>query len=389
LDNGEPLLWRGLGIFIDVLDGVTVSGNWTMIVDGKVMTSIAVLIIPFHAAPLPNVIVQHTEDGTTRFSCDNDPTGTVVLSVWRGDGSAEHYNKLHEPQCFMGNVATDIVSRRCKDYTLFYNNLFSSQSQNYRGNNSYWTYGSLMGSLYFFVFYKPLEPLHRRVFIELPGYVSPVELYAIRDVRVTIQFTDSFIKTFYQAYSENMAAYKTVQSKNIYANLTMECDGGKILYVSNDFCEEEWAGSIEDVRAQYAIAANKTAYRFHPLVKKRCQYKVREANFKKTVVGFGCYLSRYYCFQTPFVEKREVKFIPSLQQDINPEWSYTLNEDMCAPGVIENSDYSSRDDFIPSVYEAFFGPSVLYKNLEDFIMEIADVHNTSQIPTSTVYSRIL
>jgi hypothetical protein len=159
-------------------------------------------------------------------------------------------------------------------------------------------------------------------------------------------------------------------------NGTMECTGGKIIYVSNDFCEEEFTEPIKELRAQYAKASNLTAYRQTTSVKARCQYKVRVASSQKTLVVFVCALPRNYCFQTPLVEKREVKFIRPLQKLIYPGYYYLLNEDMCAPGVIEHVDVSKGNR--PPLYL----PLTFYTNSEDIINILADVHNTSQIPTS-------
>jgi hypothetical protein len=94
-------------------------------------------------------------------------------------------------------------------------------------------------------------------------------------------------------------------------------------------------------------------------------------------VGFGCDLSRFYCFQRPLIERREVKFIAAERPQINPREYYQLNEDMCAPGVIENVDYTRTMEIADPMEEMND-----YMNSEDSINEIADVHNTSQIPTS-------
>jgi hypothetical protein len=160
-------------------------------------------------------------------------------------------------------------------------------------------------------------------------------------------------------------------------NNTMECNGGKI--VSNDFCEKEFSQPIAELRARYAEAFDKPAYKQSPVVKARCQYRIREATSDKTLVGFGCDLSRFYCFQTPLAEKREVKFIGSqIEKEINPLQYYTLNEDMCAPGVIENIDYTKREGIVDPVEESV----PFYTNSKDSINELADVHNTLQVSIS-------
>jgi hypothetical protein len=327
-------LKRALGIFIDVPDNATVSGNWTMIIDGKVVNSTVVPAIPSYPVP-PNVIVERSADGTTKFSCSNDVNGTAVLSVWGRDGAVEHYNKVYEPHCFMGDNRPDIISRRCKDYTLFYNK--APAPQTVLSDDSYWLNGDLLRMPLYVRIYG-IKPLHRRLFVELPSFVEPVELL-YEPARYTIQFSDSFVKRYYQTIGEYLTAYKTIRAKSV-DNGTMECAGGEIVYVSNDFCEEESVESIKELRAQYAKASNLTAYRQTTSVKARCQYKVRTASSRKTLVGFVCALPKYYCFQTPLMEKREVKFIRPLQKP-NIAWSYySLNDDMCAPGVIENIDVS-------------------------------------------------
>jgi hypothetical protein len=78
----------------------------------------------------------------------------------------------------------------------------------------------------------------------------------------------------------------------------------------------------------------------------------------------------------PLVEKCEVKFIWPLQKLIYPGYYYLLNEDMCAPGVIEHIDVSKGKGPPLDL------PLTFYTNSEDIINELADVHNTSQIPTS-------
>jgi hypothetical protein len=159
----------------------------------------------------------------------------------------------------------------------------------------------------------------------------------------------------------------------------MECDGGKIVYVSNDFCEEVFTQSITELRAQYKAAHDRTAYKQNPAVKSRCQYKVREAASTKTLVGFGCDLSRFYCFQRPLIERREVKFIAAERPQINPREYYQLNEDMCAPGVIEIVDYRRAMEILLYLVLNMLND---YINSGDSINEIANVRNTSQIPTS-------
>jgi hypothetical protein len=76
------------------------------------------------------------------------------------------------------------------------------------------------------------------------------------------------------------------------------------------------------------------------------------------------------------VENREVKFVVALDDDdddeTDPDSSYTINENMCAPGVFENIDYSRM---AKQTFE-------VYRNSKDNINEIADVRNVSRASTS-------
>jgi hypothetical protein len=81
------------------------------------------------------------------------------------------------------------------------------------------------------------------------------------------------------------------------------------------------------------------------------------------------------------MEKREVKFIRALQKH-NIAWSYySLNDDMCAPGVIENIDVSKGGE------APLYLPNNLQRNYEYDINELAGARNTSQIPNSVICPR--